>query len=277
MHMLRLSRASFAIAAASFAVLSMTYRSFAPGETLPAWIPWRDSVVVGSAVVLLIASTGLFVSNAVSLCAAVIVTYLGVWAAISLPQALAHPFSVAAWYSFFEALTSLVGAVILWSGLPPTSPAGNRLERIAQMLFGLSCVFYGYSHIAYANYTASMVPGWLPGHLGLAYLTGAAHIAAGVGILFAVFALAAAILEATMMSLFGALVWVPSFFTLPRPAWATPAQNQWSELVVSVMLAAAAWVIAASLFATGAPTRAGTKAVPQPFSPHAGGPDSSAP
>jgi hypothetical protein len=50
-----------------------------------------------------------------------------------------------------------------------------------------------------------------------------------------------------MMSLFGLLVWVPSFFMSPRPEWATPPQNQWSELVVNLMLAAAAWLVASSL------------------------------
>jgi hypothetical protein len=47
--------------------------------------------------------------------------------------------------------------------------------------------------------------------------------------------------------LFGLLVWVPSFFAQPRPDWATPPQNQWSELVVNLVLAAAAWVVATSL------------------------------
>ncbi len=50
-----------------------------------------------------------------------------------------------------------------------------------------------------------------------------------------------------MMSLFGLLVWVPTFFAQPQPAWATPAQNQWSELVVNLMLAAAAWTVVTSL------------------------------
>ena len=50
-----------------------------------------------------------------------------------------------------------------------------------------------------------------------------------------------------MMSLFGLLVWVPSFFAQPRPDWATPPQNQWSELVVNLVLAASAWIVATSV------------------------------
>ena len=125
--------------------------------------------------------------------------------------------------------------------------AGERAVRAAQVLFGLTCVFYGWSHFAYADYTASMVPAWLPGRLGFAYFTGLGHIAAGIGIVVGILPRLAATLEAIMMSLFGLLVWVPSLLAQPRPEWAGPPQNQWSELVVNLLLAASAWIVAASL------------------------------
>jgi uncharacterized membrane protein YphA (DoxX/SURF4 family) len=119
--------------------------------------------------------------------------------------------------------------------------------RVAQVLFGLTCVFYGSSHFSYADYTASMVPTWLPNRLGLACFTGLGHLAAGIGVIVGILPRLAASLEAIMMSLFGLLVWVPSFFAQPRPQWATPPQNQWSELVVNLALAASACIVAASL------------------------------
>jgi hypothetical protein len=57
----------------------------------------------------------------------------------------------------------------------------------------------------------------------------------------------AATLEAIMMSLFGLLVWVPSLLAQPRPKWAATPQNQWSELLVTLLLAASAWIVADSL------------------------------
>jgi uncharacterized membrane protein YphA (DoxX/SURF4 family) len=151
------------------------------------------------------------------------------------------------------ALAPLVGAWILYTDLRWQSRglqmpiASARAVRAAQVVFGLTCVFYGWSHFAYADYTASMVPTWLPGRLAFAYVTGLGHIAAGIGIIVGILPRLAATLEAIMMSSFGLLVWVPSFFVQPRPGWATPPQNQWSELVVSVLLAACAWVVADSL------------------------------
>jgi uncharacterized membrane protein len=160
------------------------------------------------------------------------------------PQIYANPLSIGGWYGFCEALTSLTGAWILYVLL--RRPADGSV-RAAEVLFGLTCIFYGWSHFVYAGYTASMVPAWLPGQLQLAYFTGLGHIAGGVGLVVRILPRLAAILEATMMSLFGLLVWVPSFFMQPRPAWATQPQSQWSELALTLMLAAAAWIVAAAI------------------------------
>jgi uncharacterized membrane protein len=127
------------------------------------------------------------------------------------------------------------------------SIAAERAVRAAQVLFGLNCIAYGLAHFAYADLTVSMVPTWLPTPLGFAYFTGLGHLAAGIGIIVGILPRLAATLEALMMSLFGLLVWVPSLFAQPPPEWATPPKNQWSELVVTLLLAASAWIVATSL------------------------------
>jgi hypothetical protein len=57
----------------------------------------------------------------------------------------------------------------------------------------------------------------------------------------------AATLEAIMLSLFGVLVWLPNFFAHPMPEWAPSAQIQWSETLLTFLLAGSAWIVAASL------------------------------
>jgi uncharacterized membrane protein len=243
-----------AIAAASLAIFSLTYGDFAPsGQSLPGWIPWRDTWVHLSALLLLAASAGLCFSRTALPGALTIGAYQAVWALIGIPPILPKPLSIGAWYGFCEALTSLVGTWILyamlrWQSRGSEMPiAGAPTVRVAQVLFGLTCVFYGWSHFVYADYTAGMVPTWLPGGLGFAYFTGLGHIAAGIGITVGILPRLAATLEATMMSLFGLLVWLPSLFAQPRPEWAGTPQNQWSEVVVTVLLAASAWIVADSL------------------------------
>jgi uncharacterized membrane protein len=249
MRIVGLGHGLFAIAAAGLAILSLTYG----GQSFPAWIPWRETWVDASALLVLAASAGLCFPRTALPSALTIGVYRAVLAVINVPPILSKPLSVGAWYGFCEALTSLVGAWILyamlrWQSRGSEMPrASERAVRAAQVLFGLTCVFYGWSHFVYADYTASMVPTWLPSRLGFAYLTGLGHIAAGIGIMVGILPRLAATLEAIMMSLFGLLVWVPSFLAQPRPQWATPPQNQWSELVVTLMLAASAWIVADSL------------------------------
>lgn len=249
MRTVRLGRAILAVASVALAVWSFAFGHFAV-QSLPDWMPWREPWVYGSALVLLVAGIGLCFSRTALPSVLAFGACQAVGAAICVPGIASQPRSIGAWYPLCEALTSLVGAWVLYALLrrqSQESAAGMATEhamRLALVLFGLTCVFYGWSHFLYADYTASMVPAWLPGHLPVAYFTGAAHIAAGVAIVFGILPGLAATLEATMMSLFGLLVWVPSFFTVPRPTWARQPPNQWSELVVNVALAAAAWIVA---------------------------------
>ena len=249
-----LGQGLFAIASGSLAIWSLRYGDFAWGaQALLAGIPWREAWVYASALILLAASAGLCFPRTALPGISTIGAYQAVGIAISIPLVLSKPLSIGAWYAFCEGLTALVGASVLYAMLwqksrgPGILIASKGAVRTAQVLFGLTCVFYGWSHFVYADYTASMVPTWLPGHLALAYLTGLGHIAAGVAIIFGVLPRLAAVLEAIMMSLFGLMVWVPSFFAQPRPQWATPAQHQWSELTVNLVLAASAWIVAISL------------------------------
>jgi uncharacterized membrane protein len=252
--MVRFAQGLFALAAASLAILMLAYGDFAPGgETLPAWIPWREMWIHACAVVVLAASLGVCFPRTALMGVLVVGIYEAIWVLISVPVILSAPLTIGGWYPFCESLTALIGAWILyamlrWPSGDSQMPSGAwRTVRAAQVLFGLNCVFYGSSHFAYADYTASMVPTWLPTRLGLAYLTGLGHIAAGIGIVFGILARLAATLEAVMMSLFGLLVWVPTFFAQSPPKWATPPQNRWSELVVTLVLAVSAWIVATSL------------------------------
>jgi uncharacterized membrane protein YphA (DoxX/SURF4 family) len=247
------SQALFAIAGASLAIFSLAYGDFAPGgASLPGWVPVSKAWTYAFALLVLVGSIGLFLPRWATSGALLVGGYLVVWSVLGTPSIISHPLSIGAWYGFCEALTVLVGAWILYVMLRASQEAGASGEqrgavRLAQVLFGLCCIFYGCSHFTYATYTAAMVPAWLPARMGFAYFTGVCHIAAGVGIVLGILPRLAATLEAIMMSLFGLLVWVPSFFAEPRPSWAMPPKNQWSELVVNLVLAAAAWVVAASL------------------------------
>jgi uncharacterized membrane protein len=268
-----IGHALFGISVAGLAILSLAYGNFAPIlEPFPASVPWPEVWAYGLGVILLTASATLFFARTALVSALIIGVYALAWAVARARFVLLKPLSVGSWYGFSEALGPLLGAWILYAVLrrqydTPAVPVltGDRALRLARGLFGAACVVYGAAHFAYAAYTAKMVPAWLPGRTGIAYLTGGFHAAAGFGLLVGVLPRLAATLEATMMSLFGVLVWLPSFLAQPVPEWAPSAQIQWSETFVTFLLAASAWIVAASLRNTPwgfAPTVPDASAVP---------------
>jgi uncharacterized membrane protein YphA (DoxX/SURF4 family) len=245
MRLLRFSRGLFAAAVAGLAVLSLAFGKFAPDwAAMPAWLAY------GLGLLLLLASAGLCVARALLPSAVMIATYLATWAVTATPTIASKPLSVGSWYGLCEALAALMGIWILYFMLRALGtnkiPCELR-ERVPRVVFGLACIEFGLGHFAYPEYTASMVPIWLPGGSAIAHFTGFCHVAAGIALVTGIGPRLAINLEALMMSLFGLLVWVPSLFARPPPVWATPPRNQWSEIEVNLLLAAAAWIVAASM------------------------------
>jgi uncharacterized membrane protein len=243
------------IAVAGLAILSLVYGNFAPIlEPFPVVLPWREVWAYGLGAILLAACAGLFFARTALASALIIGLYELAWVVARVRPVLLKPLSVGSWYGLGEALGPLVGAWILYAllrrqyGTPATTlMTGDRALHVARILFGAACVVYGAAHFAYAAYTAAMVPAWLPGRMGLTYLTGACHAAAGFGLLFGILPCLAATLEAIMIGLFGVLVWLPSFFAHPAPEWAPTWQIRWSETFLTLLLAASAWIFATSL------------------------------
>jgi uncharacterized membrane protein len=188
---------------------------------------------------------------------AVVLTWLLVFRAPTLLRGL----TVDAYWSLSQTGVLLAAAWVLYvwfaadlDRLRFPFSAGDKGLRIARALYGASIIPFGIAHFQYIEHTASMVPGWLPAHVAWVYFTGAAFIAAGVGVLIGVWARLATALSALEMALFLVLVWAP--------AMATRSLNgfEWGEVLVTWVLTAAAWVVADSY--RGSPWLAGGRARP---------------
>ncbi|HWA86268.1 MAG TPA: hypothetical protein VG710_08610 [Opitutus sp.] len=255
MRKIGLGGALFAASLAGLAGLSLLYGNFAP---LLAPLPGPKSWSYGLGALLVAACGGLFPTRTVGASAIIIAACAVAWAMAGLGPILHAPLSIGSWYGLSEAMSVLVGVWTLYAlhcrRDPAAAPAGlasDRALRVGRILFGGSCLVYGFAHFAYVAYSLPFVPTWLPGRLPLLYLTGACHIAAGAGLILGVLPWLAATLEAVMIILFGVLVWLPSFFAHPVPKWAGSPHNQWSETLLNFVLSAVAWLIAESLGGAG--------------------------
>ena len=171
--------------------------------------------------------------------------YLFLWALLKVPGVVVAPRMEATWLGLGELTLLLSGGWTLFAclgdlskGSPLGFLAGERGLKMARILFAISIVPIGLSHIVYADITAGYVPHWLPYRIGWAYLTGAGQIASGLGVLFGVFPRVAAWAEAGQISLYTLLVWLPAIVAAPK------TRLPWTAFFISWIIAAAAWSVA---------------------------------
>jgi uncharacterized membrane protein len=246
------SRALFASGMIGIAIVGFVYGDFASmWQGTPKWIPVsiHAPVAYAASVLMLVAGIGLLVERSAPVAARVFFFYLALWALLlRVPIVLTAPQIEVNWEGLSEGAVMLAGAWVLFAGLAEPRGGsdssfitGKRGTRGAQILFGLAMLPLGLSHFAYVQHTAALVPSYLPYHTAWAYLTGVAHLAAGFGVLLSIVPSLAARLEATMLTAFTILVWIPMIVAAPKE------QGLWSEITVSWAISAAAWVVAASL------------------------------
>jgi uncharacterized membrane protein len=240
----------YAAAFAGLGVLSLISGDFAMNwQPVPAWVPWREALAYASGFVLFACGLGMLVKRTATLSALVLTINVLMWLVLlQAPKVVADPANEGVWLGFGETLVLVTGGWILLATLsmqeykPPLKFAASAGGvRIAQILFALSLPVIGLSHFMFVQATADLVPKWLPDRRGFAHLTGAAHMAAGVGILFAIVPRLAATLEAIMLSLFTLLVWAPRVIAGPT------IRFEWTALCASAAITGAAWAVADSL------------------------------
>jgi len=202
-------------------------------QVVPASFPGHQVMEYASATIILVCGIGLLWKRTEALAARVLFPLLALLLLLKLPAVIKHPLVEVSWESMSEMLIIFTGGCVLFA-------PDKRQVRIAQMVFGLALIPLGFSHFVYRDHTAALIPGWLPFHTGWVYLTGSAHLAAGLGVLLGIYPRLAASMEAAMLTAFTVLVWIPLILAAP-----TSLPN-WSEFSASWAISAGAWVVAAS-------------------------------
>jgi len=213
----------FAIGMIGLGILALIYRDFAlVWQPVAPWVPGRTILACASGLIMLLGGVGLLFERTVAWAVRVLFPYLIVWLLLKVPALIVAPQMEAVWLGVGELAVLLTGGWTLFASLAGLRE-GSRLTwatsekslRIARVVFALSLLPIGLSHIVYVKETADLVPSWLPYRAGWAYLTGAGQIACGLGVLLSILPRLAAMTEAAMISLFTLLVWAPAIVAAP--------------------------------------------------------------
>jgi uncharacterized membrane protein YphA (DoxX/SURF4 family) len=201
-------------------------------------VPWREPLACVSAGVMLLAGIGMLVPRSARIATLALSGFTALWVFIlHLPRAFAQPENVAFWLGVGEVTTLATGGWLIYCAL---TARDDTTVQVARILFGVALVPIGLSHIVYLKPAADLIPTWFPLRVPLTALTGVAHIAAGVAIVFGIVPRLAATLEAMMESGFTLIVWVSAVVTAPAD------RQHWVDLFISTALTGAAWALAES-------------------------------
>jgi len=209
-------------------------------QPVPDWVPGRVPLAYANGALLASGGALLLWPRSSLWAARFLAGYILLWVLLlKVPGVVATPTSMLPWLGFGEIFSLAVGAATL-ALLLDREPREKGIG-IARYAYGICPIIFGLSHFVYVDFTAAMVPGWIPAPLFWAWATGAGHFAAGLAILSGILARLAAMLLAAMMGSFVLLLCIPAMV-------ADPASHiAWTMLFISATLAGAAWAIHAGL------------------------------
>jgi uncharacterized membrane protein len=242
----------FALGMIGLGILALVVGDFAmQWQPVAPWFPARTALAYAAGILMLACGAGLLFTRTAAWSARILFPYCIVWALLKVPALIVAPSMEAVWLGFGEITVLLSGAWTLFvrlADLPVSSPLASltsaRSLNGARILFALSLLPIGLSHIIYIQPTHDFVPAWLPFRTFWAYLTGLGQLASGLGVLFAVLPRVAAWAEAIQISLYTLLIWVPAAVAGPT------VRLNWTGLCISWIIGAAAWAVAQNVPST---------------------------
>jgi uncharacterized membrane protein len=241
--------AVFAAALIAVGIVGLVYGDFvAIWQPVHKSMPAREVLVSLCAFISMSSGIGLLWRRTAAFTARVLLGYLLLWLLLLRGRDIVlEPTTQGPWSGWGETAVVIAAVWVLyawfaadWDKQHFCFATGDKGLRIARVFYGLAMIPFGLAHFTFIKDTAALVPNWLPWHVGWAYFFGCTFIAAGLAVLIGRYARLAAALSALQMGIFTLLVWVPIVEAGAKSAFV------WSETVDSLVLTAAAWVVADS-------------------------------
>jgi len=244
---------AYGVGVMALGIVCLAFGDFHPGQPVPKDFPARTALAYAVAAFMLVAGAAVASRRTVARGSLAITAYFALVVVLLMNGRvlLAHHAEFLPYESLAIQLAITAGGLIVFATHADVDAGlAARLTLAGQVIFGLCALVFGAAHFVYLEYTAPLVPKWLPASQEFwAYATGVGHIAAGVAILTGVQARLAAILLTLMFASFTPLVHVPMLLDKPSSHWI------WNENAVNLALIGAAWVVADSLSGRRAKTK----------------------
>ena len=149
-----------------------------------------------------------------------------------------------AWTPAFEVLALGAGGLVLASAAAPLATTlGGRAAsqlgfRVGQLLFASALGVFGVLHFLFAQFVATLVPAWIPGHLFWAYFVGVAFLTTSLSLVLGRWVGLASGLLGLMFSLWLLLLHGPRVASKPAE------EAEWTSLFVAMAMSGAAYSMA---------------------------------
>jgi len=153
--------------------------------------------------------------------------------------------SIASWNNPLKLLTLSGGAFVVAASLP-----GHGRQSADKVFIGFGCAglaltvgIFGIEHFIYPQFVATLVPEWIPGAMFWTYFCAVALIAAGIGLLFRIWATTAATLLGAMIFIWFLVLHIPRAVTMPYG----PNGNEWTSVCEALAFSGIAFTLALTL------------------------------
>jgi uncharacterized membrane protein len=226
----------YALAAILLGAVGIWFGDFAmQWQNVPKSIPAAPWAYVSGGI--LAAGGALILARQEKIGALVLAAFYGLWLlAFHIPPTVMNAIgSIGAWNAPAESGFIAAGGLALFAA--HAGAAREKVALVARLLAGASAVVFGFAHFNYIDFTASMVPGWIPFKTFWAWVTGDIHQITGLAMLAGLRVRLAATCEAAMMGSFVLLV------HLPRVIAAPDQHVEWIMLAISSALTGAALLV----------------------------------
>lgn len=162
-----------------------------------------------------------------------------------LPYVLTNaPKVLANWTDPLKELTLSGGAFIVAGSLPEENVSAPtrflaQLIPLGKYFMAVLLVVFGISHFIYKDFVATLVPGWIPGHIFWTYFAGAALIAGGLGIGWGIKRKLAAGLTGLMIFIWLIILHIPRAIADPHSG----NGNEWTSVFEALAFSGIAFLI----------------------------------